>query len=300
MKYIKKLAEESIWNAGSIQLFDFSRANLNQESREEAVTFVASECYGSEPTDRKKLYNKLMTEHCGGPTSSAEFVRCWDDTSIGGSLRNNKTLRTFENTISDIMGPAFFTSACFNSVATFRLKVPVFLARQIMRHRSFSVSEKSRRYQDNNKSPFEFWAPSNVRKMVNQHEVCGNVIDKSIEAYNEMVELGERPEVARSIIPQSMLTEFFIQGDIPAWANYFNVRLDAAAQEEHRQLAKAMFAMLREHQPRFFEHMHGYVDNGSEMGYNSSDGRIDVKEAAKSIRKTIAADLSADRPDRHD
>jgi len=296
LKYIKKLAESDIWNSGKIELFDFSRANLNQESREEAVTFVASECYGSEPTDRKKLYNKLMTEHCGGPTSSAEFVRCWDDTSIGGSLRNNKNLRTFENTISDIMGPAFFTSACFNSVATFRLKVPIFLARQIMRHRSFSAQEMSRRYQDNEKSKFEFWSPDD-------HQLSQDMSDTSETAefiYKRAVKGGTRPEVARAVMPQSTLTEFFIQGDIPAWANYFNVRLGEAAQKEHRDLAKAMFAMLREHQPRFFEHMHGYVDNGSEMGYNSSDGRIDVKEAAKSIRKTIAADLSADRPDRHD
>jgi len=40
------------------------------------------------------------------------------------------------------MGPAFFTSACFNSVATFRLNVPIFLARQIMRHRSFGFQEQ--------------------------------------------------------------------------------------------------------------------------------------------------------------
>jgi len=293
LKYIKKLAEADIWNAGKITLYDFSRANLNQESREEAVTLVASECYGSEPTDRKKLYNKLMTEHCGGPTSSAEFCRDWDDTSIGGSLRNNKTLRTFENTISDIMGPAFFTSACFNGVATFRLKVPMFIGEQILRHRSFAFQKQSRRYQDNEKAPFEFWYDS---AEIEDTELN----DHSIRAYNSLIKQGYKPEIARSKILQSAYSSFFVQGDIPAWANYFNVRLMPSAQEAHIELAKAMFAMLREHQPRFFEHMHGYVDNGSEMGYNSGDGMIDVDEAAKSIRKTIAADLSADRPDRHD
>ena len=268
MKYIKLLDQEAIWNAGNVALYDFSRANLNQESREEAVTFVASECYGSEPTDRTKLYNKLLTEHCGGMTSSFEFVRGSEDMSLNGCLRNNKDMPTFENATTDLMFGDFFTSACFNGVATFKLKIPIFLARQIMRHRSFAFSEQSRRYQDSTKSPLEFWLPDN-------DQISGHMKDASVTAgflYKRAVSNGARPEVARAVLPQSLMTSFFIQGDIPAWANYFNVRLDTKAQKEHRDLAKLMFGMLREYKPRFFEHMHGYVDNGSEMGYNSDIG----------------------------
>jgi len=257
LKYINKLAEESIWNSGFVELYDFSRANLNEESREEAVTFVASECYGSEPTDRKKLYNRLLTEHCGEMASSFEFVRGWEDMSLNGCLRNNKGLKTFVDSNTDLLFGDFFTSAVFNGVATFRIKVPIFIARQIMRHRSFAFQEQSRRYQGDGKAPFEFWCLDGDNKT--------SMPSQCVSEYNRRTGNGERIETARAVIPQSAYTTFWMQGDISAWANYFNVRLGETAQKEHRDLAKAMFAMLREHQPRFFEHMHGYVDNGSEV-----------------------------------
>jgi len=294
MKYIKLLDEEAIWNAGKIELYDFSRANLNQESREEAVTFVASECYGSEPTDRTKLYNKLLTEHCGGPASSFEFVRGWDDTSIGGSLRNDKNLRTFENTISDLMGPPFFTSACFNSVATFRLKVPVFLMQQITRHRQCSFQGLSRRYQDDEKSPFEFWTPTNEQLSCD----ILSLAETATFMYKRAIRNGAKPEVARSVMPQGAYTTYWVQGDIPAWTNYFNVRLDAHAQEEHRELAKAMYGMLRRNQPKLFERLHSYVDTSEEIVYNSS--KIDTKEEAKNLAECLVKDFGHCRPDKWD
>ena len=272
MKYVKKLAEKPIWNAGFVHLYDLSRANLNKESREETVTFIASECYGSEPTNRKKLYNKLLTEHCGKMTSSFEFVRDWFDTSLNGCLRNNPRLRTFENTLSEIVGQDIMTSACFNSIATFRIKVPIFIARQIMRHRSFSFQESSRRYQDNEKTPFEFWGPSNVRDLAAQHNACAQAITSSVDSYKNMVVDGVRPEIARCVIPQGAYTTLFMQGDLEAWANYFNIRMDAKAQKEHRDLARLMFDMLREYKPRFFEHLNEYVDNNTDLVYNYDAG----------------------------
>ena len=294
MKYVKKLAEKPIWNSGNIELFDLSRANLNQESREEVVTHVASECYGSEPNDRTKLYNNLLTEHCGGMTSSFEFVRDWSDTSLNGCLRNNPNMRTFENTVSEIIGHDMMTSACFNSLATFRLKIPIFLARQIMRGRTFGYQEQSRRFQNNKKSPFEFWflegdLASEYKKN------CDLVFDQSVIAYENMVMAGIKPEDARAAIPVAAYTTLFAQGDIPAWANYFNTRLSGKAQAAHRQLTKVMFEMLREHKPRFFEHLQENVDNGSEMGYNS-----DVVEELEEITARVFADEQQDRPDKWD
>lgn len=291
MKYVKKLAEKPIWGSGNIELFDLSRANLNQESREETVVLVASECYGSEPTDRTKLYNKLLTEHCGGPTSSFEFVRDWSDTSLNGCLRNNPNMRTFENTVSEIIGHDMMTSACFNGLATFRLKVPIFLARQIMRHRSFSAQEMSRRYQDHEKAPFEFWFPPEGKLSRDLFDV----FESAKHLYKLSVNEGERPEIARAMIPQAAYTTIWTQGDLLAWKNYFNVRLNARAQKEHRDLAIMMFEMLREHKPKFFEHLQENVDNDSEMGYNS-----DVAEEAEGLASRTLASEAQNRPDRWD
>ncbi len=301
MKYIKKLAEESIWNAGLVELFDLSRANLNEESREEVVTFIASECYGSEPNDRKKLYNKLLTEHCGGPASSLEFVRHWEDLSLRGCLRNNPEMLTFEEHWSDIINSDFMTSAVFNGLATFRLEVPVFLAQQITRHRQFAYQALSRRFQDDDKCPFMFWIGGDgCVDLADQAAIFSPVLNDAVCAYKRAVADGVRPEVARGVIPQSAYTTYWMQGDIPAWANYFNVRLDAKVQQEHQELAKAMFAMLRKHKPRFFEHMHGYVDNGAEVEYNCNSSRIDTAEEAKRLGECLVTDFASDRPDKWD
>jgi len=76
--YIKKLKEENnIFgdDIAYVQLWDFSKANTNDESRIEAITTVASICYDNPGVvGKESLYNRLAAEAKGLPSSSFEFV----------------------------------------------------------------------------------------------------------------------------------------------------------------------------------------------------------------------------------
>lgn len=62
-------------NIAFVEQWDFSRANLNEENRILAITQVASICYQSpKALGSESLYNRLMAESMGLPSSSFEFV----------------------------------------------------------------------------------------------------------------------------------------------------------------------------------------------------------------------------------
>jgi len=251
LKYIKKLDEKKIWeeqySSGLIELFDFSRSYRNEESVKETVCFVASECYGVKPKDKEKLYERLLNESAGCPSSTFEFIRDNNDTSLNSCLRNNMPMYTNEQMIEEGYTLQGIESMIFNAVATFRIKVPIFLSAQILRHRSFAFQIQSRRYQSNEKSPFEFWTGG---------VLDNELIEQIVEDYDYMVDIMDvAPEIARGIIPQSAYSSMFIQGDVKAWVNYFNVRLNKKAQKMHRELASEMLDMIKNNQPRLFEHI---------------------------------------------
>ena len=259
LKYIKKLDERKIWeeehSSGNIELFDFSRSYRNKESVMEAVIFVASECYGVEPKDKEKLYERLLNESAGKPSSTFEFIRDHNDTSLYSCLRNTMPMFTNEQMLDQKLAITLegMESMVFNAVATFRIKIPMFIARQVMRHRNFAYQESSRRFQSNEQSPFEFWTGGEIDLLF---------MNECVFVYNQMVKRGVPIEVSRGVVPPCAYTRLFMQGDVQAWTNYFNVRLDKKAQSTHRELAKEMLDMIKDNQPRLFEHIsEGLVDN---------------------------------------
>ena len=257
MKYIKKIAETELWSSGKVELWDFSRANQNPESRIEAVATVASICYGKPPRDAKKLVERLRTESGGKMSSAFEFIRgcdcekC-DDIGIDSSLRNFITLPTDEEWAERRGYEVEEVSRWHRgAVATFRLTIPIFLARQIVRHRQFSYQELSRRYTTDKQVPLRFWTSEELMAYRPGVSYEG-VVDMATELYEILIEDGVRPEIARAVLPQSLYTTLWMQGDVPAWKNYFLLRLDKHTQKEHRELAQAMLDLLEEHQPELW------------------------------------------------
>jgi len=255
MKYIKQIDNRKLYGdgIGGVDLFDFSHANDKEESRVEAVATVASICYGKPPKDAGKLVERLWTESGGLPSSAFEFIR-WGSTdwssSINASLRNDRELKTFEEIAQHELDrkDAHISRqiARHNKrIATFRVKVPIFIARQVMRHRSFSYQELSRRYTTDKQVPLEFWLP---QMMPNWAATLNDTYRKSMNTYSLML-LDLPPEQARCVLPQGAYTEFWMMGNTAAWRNYFKLRLDLHTQKEHRELAQAMADLLKEHQP---------------------------------------------------
>lgn len=136
--------------------------------------------------------------------------------------------------------------------ATFLVEVPLFIRSQIMRHRTFSYNEISRRYTDEN---LEFWTPSNFRKqaasnrqasspdelVLNNLEMCRAADRKALEDlefYEKLIEEGVCREQARAYLPQSLLTKFYMTGNLRNWSHFVDLRLGDGAQEEVKIVAE--------------------------------------------------------------
>lgn len=150
-------------------------------------------------------------------------------------------------------------SHCF---ITMRETVPIFVARQRFKHMvGFTYNEVSRRYVDDKP---EFYVPDVWRKrpeggikqgssdeIVTHLNFIGRfddsdliddhyqrVIYHALETYERMIDSGAAPEQARMVLPQSMLTSYYVSGSLAAWARAYKLRIDAHAQKEIQDLAK--------------------------------------------------------------
>ena len=141
----------------------------------------------------------------------------------------------------------------------FHLKMPVFIARQWIRHRTASLNEISGRYSIVND---EFYRPEEARaqsKTNNQGSdgLVGNeetqqflnYLDESTklyEKYKESVDNGVSREMARIGLPLSLMTEFYWKVDLHNLYHFLRLRMDDHAQKEIRDLASAIFEYVKQ------------------------------------------------------
>lgn len=151
----------------------------------------------------------------------------------------------------------------FHPQIRFRIKMPIFVAREWYRHQiGFARNEVSRRYVD---SKAETYNPSFIRErdprlkqgskenaVENNAEVVRAIEEshnRSIEDYEALLEAKVAPEVARMVLPQSMYTEFIETGSLAAYARLCGLRLDPHAQREIQEYAKAVDTLMRDKFP---------------------------------------------------
>ena len=141
-----------------------------------------------------------------------------------------------------------------HTAITLHLKMPIFVARQIMKTSTGMVyNEISRRYVDG--TP-EFYTPDSWRKRaanvkqgssdeavlyMDYGEYVKDEYDayltNSHQMYDQLLLVGISPEQARMVLPQSMYTEVIATGNLYSWANMFIQRTDSHAQKETQDLA---------------------------------------------------------------
>ena len=151
----------------------------------------------------------------------------------------------------------------FHPQARFRLKMPIFIAREWFRHQiGFARNEVSRRYVDTDP---EFWVPTELRerdtnkKQGSKEEKIqynGHCIAKmrkhneqSLELYKYLLDFKVCPEQARAVLPQCMMTEFIETGSLAAYARLYKLRTDPTAQREIQELAACIGNLLAEKFP---------------------------------------------------
>lgn len=138
------------------------------------------------------------------------------------------------------------------------------IARQMLRHRSFSFQEFSQRYADPTGLGYVFREarlqdPKNRQNSIEgvpsglQHEWevrQGQVISAALDAYEWAIDRGVAKEVARAVLPEGMMESvLFVNGTLRSWIHYIEVRTDPSTQKEHRMVAEACAKVLLELMP---------------------------------------------------
>lgn len=156
-------------------------------------------------------------------------------------------------------------SPFFHPQIQFRIKMPIFVAREWYRHQiGFSRNEVSRRYVSD--MP-ECWSPelNDFREKdakikqgskdtpIELADTAQNLYATStrisLEAYDELLKLGVAPEIARTVLPQSMYTEFIETGSLAAYSRLYKLRTSPDAQREIQKYANEIGKLIEEKFP---------------------------------------------------
>tara|TARA_R100001086_G_C11842431_1_gene259407 strand:+ start:287 stop:934 length:648 start_codon:yes stop_codon:yes gene_type:complete len=142
-----------------------------------------------------------------------------------------------------------------------RITCPLYIRSQIMRHRTFSYNEVSRRYTSEN---IDFYVPDQYRKQHDKSKQCsdGNIdfgVSETLKVltrvhHKECLSLYEElindhnvsREQARGLLPQNLITKFVMTGNLRNWIHFLNLRLDSHAQEEVRVIAEQIKEIIED------------------------------------------------------
>jgi len=155
-----------------------------------------------------------------------------------------------------------------HAFATFHVKAPVFVARQLVKHEYMPWNEISRRYVD---SEPEFYVPdvwrgraqdkkqgsAGVVKTNANIEYHNNVM---LQLYNQQLDEGVSPEQARMHLPQSMMTEWYWSGTLYAFAKMCGLRLKEDTQAETRIVAEKIEDVMVKLYPVSWEALRMYEE----------------------------------------
>ncbi len=167
------------------------------------------------------------------------------------------------------------TSPFNHSFITMRIKAPIFVARQLVKHKFLPWNEISRRYVD---SEPEFYFPDEWRGRPEggMKQGSSGVIDKikwnldafgdrihegpihenvkaslggSLQLYNTLLKSGVAPEQARMVLPQNMMTEWIWSGTLGAWLDMIKLRRGDGVQEETKEVARIAYGYILQQFP---------------------------------------------------
>ena len=118
---------------------------------------------------------------------------------------------------------------------------------QLVRHRLMSFNQKSQRYCK--EDDLEVIKPEGLENTSLWLESCR----QAENAYAEMLRRGEKPEVARGVLPNSTATEIYATANLREWRHFFELRCHRTAQRDIRSLALSLLCQMFEKYPVFFE-----------------------------------------------
>lgn len=201
------------------------------------------------------------------------------------------------------------TSPFEQVVLTFHLRMPIFIARQWLRHRTARVNEVSARY---SVMPDSAWTPhegdiagqASVNKQGREGELEPHVRQGSVDdiedvirhaqgVYGVLLNVGVAREIARAVLPVATLTEFYWQIDLRNLFHFLRLRLDSHAQAETRAFAWVIAECARAVAPVAFDAFEDHVLRGVRLG--GAEWAIVRALVSRELLEELSTELSVGR-----
>ena len=154
-----------------------------------------------------------------------------------------------------------------HAFATFHVKAPIFVARQLQKHEYMPWNEISRRYVDEEPELYEapIWrgrAEDKKQGSYGEVESNANVLyynKNALMMYKQLLDEGVAPEQARMVLPQSMMTEWYWSGTVFSFAKMCSLRCKDDTQAETRVVADAIDEEMENLYPMSWESLREYM-----------------------------------------
>tara|TARA_B100001123_G_C15050695_1_gene923473 strand:+ start:22 stop:756 length:735 start_codon:yes stop_codon:yes gene_type:complete len=219
------------------------------------------------PKERTELYDDgigfvELVDHLGSDLSVVNSARV----SFG---KHKEDIDEKDKRLINYLIKHKHTSTLEHCSITFRFKVPLFISKQHMRHRTWSYNEISRRYTDFN---IEFYEPkafrkqsesnrqASVNKLINpsikiDHPLMASLVEteaselvrkhhvNSLKLLDRLLESGVCREQARGVLPQNMYTEYYGTANLNNILKFVDLRIHEGAQWEIQQVAIAVLGI---------------------------------------------------------
>jgi len=139
--------------------------------------------------------------------------------------------------------------------ASFRVICDRGVSHEFVRHRLMSYSQESTRYCNYGKGKFggeiTVIQPPDLTK--EELEQWMGAMEHAEARYMTMLDLGSKPQIARSVLPNSLKTELVATANFREWRHFLKLRTSPAAHPQMREVAGAIGEILLEHCPVMFE-----------------------------------------------
>lgn len=210
--------------------------------------------------------------HCGDDLSVVDAARCSFDKQSswvltphqGGRSEPEKTLSVADEKLIKYLATHKHFSPFNHSFISVRVKAPVFVARQLVKHKFMPWNEVSRRYVKGEVEFYDtsYWRaaaenvkqgsssddanPESMYQFDNWKEDLNSHNEECLNFYNHLLEQNVCAEQARQVLPQSMMTTWIWSGTLGAFCDMLVLRLDEHTQYETRVVAQQVAEIVKE------------------------------------------------------
>lgn len=139
--------------------------------------------------------------------------------------------------------------------ATFQFITDIGISREIRTHRIASHAQESTRWCNYSAGRFDsqmtFIVPPNMSSI--QYGLWHSAVSHAEEAYFKLLDVGAKPQIARSVIPLSLKCSCFMKANLREWMHFIKLRDSFEAHPQIQSLARDVSTILNRHVPQLFE-----------------------------------------------